>query len=83
MIPPDRRRSISPCIKSSSSKLNLRDFVAIGLHSGRRLVNNDMLSMVAVDKAQGEVFEMMRSDFVPLPYQWLNICVASESYYLI
>ena len=65
MIPPDRRRSISPCLRSSSSKLNLRDFVAICLHSGRRLVNNDMLSMVEVDKAQGEVFEMMRSDFHP------------------
>ena len=65
MIPPDRRRSISPCMMSSSSKLNLRDFVAIGLHSGRSLVNNGMLSMVAVDKTQGEVFEMMMSGFVP------------------
>ena len=65
MIPPDRRRSISLCMKSLSSKLNLSDYVAIGLHSGRRLVNDDVLPMVAVDKAQGEVFDMMRSGFVP------------------
>ena len=74
MIPPDRRRSISPCMKSSSSKLNLCDFVAIGLHSGRILVNSDVWSMVAVDKAQGEVFEMMRLGFVPLISMVKDLC---------